>query len=154
MSKKKKKFDVQSFDVTVPPSASQIIGICFLCILALFFIFIIMYLFKFGGVTKGNFYVCIVIECIFLMVLLQFKTWKLSVRDDEIYVNGFYRKKERFKFNEIDEVVLGNKNELKIYAHNRKVTTIDVSCTYYDEFYELLKIKGCKISRGLKQNVR
>ena len=142
-----KKFDAHHFDVMIPGSASRIIGICGGCILIVLIIFGVMFLFKFGGVTKGNLYVCLVIEVIFGLMLLQFKTWKLTVRDEVLTVNSIYRKKCIFNFKDIDEVIIGKKNELSIYVKNKKVTTIDMSCTYYDEFLEVLEVKGCHIKK-------
>lgn len=142
---KKKRFDEHCFDVTIPTSASQILGICCGCIFVLFIIFTVMFLFEFGGVTKGNLYVCIVIEIIFSLLILQFKTWRLTIRDDEICVNGIYRKKRVFSFKEISKVIIGKKYELEIYVCDKKVTTIDRTCTYYDELIEVLKNKGCDI---------
>ena len=66
MEKKNKKFDENYFDVIIPKSASQIIGLCCGCILVIFLIFAVMFVFKFGGVTKGNLYVCLVKKVLFL----------------------------------------------------------------------------------------
>lgn len=142
---KKRKFNKQSFDVTIPESATQIIAVCAICTLCLLGIFRIIQVLELGNVTNGNLYVCATIILIFVLMLVQFKTWKLSVRDDEICVNGAYRRKKCFKFEEINKVVIGKKHELKIYVDNRKITTIDRACKYYDELYELLEEKGCRI---------
>ncbi|WP_455717315.1 DUF6560 family protein [Anaerosporobacter sp.] len=147
MKKKKKNmtFNSKEFDVAISNEGIRIFEIVLAFFVILFIVFAIMYIFKIGRVTKGNLYVFAVLSGIVLLFILQFKTWKLSVKENKVSVNGIYRRKVTFTFEQIDKIVVGKKNELKVYVSGKKITTIDWLCVHYDEFIEIAKYYKCNI---------
>lgn len=147
MKKKKrnKSFNPQKFDVIIPDEATRIFEVLIAGVMLMFGIFAVMFVLDFGGVTKGFLYVFGIFAVIILLIILQAKTWKLTVRENKLSVNGIYRKKADFTFGQIDKIVVGKKSELKVYVSGKKVTTIDPMCVHYKEFIEVAKHYNCTV---------
>lgn len=128
----------------------RIFEVLLACIALFFTIFAVMYIFDFGGVTKGFLYFFTIMAGLYILIILQFKTWKLTVREDQVSVNGVYRRKANFTFEQIDKIVVGKKYELKVYMSGKKITTIDRLCVHYDEFIDMAKNYKCNIIGSVK----
>lgn len=127
-----------NYVVITPPILKKVYMLMFAVGMILYGDFLILYLKKEAGVTKGHLRFALIFAAIGLFVAFLSCKWKIEVSKDKIKISPLFKKTVILDISEIEKVKIGSKCELIIYCRGRKITTVDSLCVNFDKLCDTL----------------
>jgi ABC-type transport system involved in multi-copper enzyme maturation permease subunit len=117
-------------------------------------LFILFYFFlseEVENASIGHLYLFGVVFFLSLLGLYTVKYWAVHITDDVIEIRYPFKKNKQITFSKIDNVQLGQEEQLKIYMDNKKILTIYALTVNYDLFLSDLKKNHIIINSASKK---
>ena len=79
-------------------------------------------------VTDGHIHIAIFAISVGVIGTILSKRWRIEVNGSEMVIHRLFRPKIKVHMSEIERAEIGKKGEMRLYAHGKKITTVDLLC--------------------------
>lgn len=127
-----------NYRIITPPILKKVCMLMFATGIVLYVFFLILYLKKEGGATKGHIVFALAFALIGVIFYFFACKWKIEISEDKMRISPLFKRAITIDIAEIEKAKLGNKGELAIYYRGKKITTVDALCINFDKLYDIL----------------
>lgn len=111
--------------VKAPSILKGMFGAWFCMGLIMFCVFLVLKLKNNPTATMGHLVFAMVICSIGVVGMILSTTWRIEVSGDKMLIHRLFRSQIEVQMSEIERIEIGKKDEMRLYANGKKITTID-----------------------------
>ena len=126
-----------NYTVITPPILKKVYMLIFAVGMILYGVFLILYIKKILGVTKGHLRFALVFAIGIIVVFLACK-WKVEVFADKMKITPLLGKTVTLEICGLEKAKIGSKGEVTIYYNGKKMTKVDPLSVNYDKLCDSL----------------
>ncbi|MCI9080579.1 MAG: hypothetical protein HFH68_17015 [Lachnospiraceae bacterium] len=127
-----------NYTVITPPILKKVYMLIFAVGMILYGVFLILYIKKISGVTKGHLRFALVFAAIGIIVVFLACKWKVEVFADKMKITPLLGKTVTLEICGLEKAKIGSKGEVTIYYNGKKMTKVDPLSVNYDKLCDSL----------------